>query len=78
MTVVEQETALGDELGFVGFAPAPAPAHADRQLLDRLIDDLTTLVASPEGRWSKRNLNAFVDALKRIDYVNLELPDAEA
>jgi hypothetical protein len=52
--------------------------RASRELLDRLTDDLTALIRSPEGRWSKRNLNAFVDALKRVDYVVLGGNDAEA
>ncbi len=76
---MELETALGDSFGLEEREPAfLEPAHADRQLLDRLIEDLTTLIRSPEGRWSKRNLNAFTDALKRVDYVTLGGPDAEA
>lgn len=43
--------------------------RATRELLYRVVEDLTTLVQTPEVRYSKRNLNAFVDALKRADYV---------
>ncbi len=76
---MELETTLGDSLGADLRAPAPPePPRATRELLDRLVDDLTTLIRSPEGRWSKRNLNAFTDALKRVDYVTLEVPGAEA
>lgn len=61
---------MGGNPGPEALAPPSATApHATAELLARLIDDLTTLVRSPEGRYSKRNLNAFVDALKRVDYV---------
>lgn len=43
--------------------------HATAELLERLLDDLTFLVQTVEARHSKRNLNAFTDALKRVDYV---------
>jgi hypothetical protein len=43
--------------------------RATRDRLERVVDDLTFLVQTPEVRYSKRNLNAFVDALKRADYV---------
>ncbi len=63
----------------LGRPPAtPDGPPASRELLDRLISDLTALIRSPEGRWSKRNLNAFTDALKRVDYVVLGGNDAEA
>jgi hypothetical protein len=43
--------------------------RATSERLERVVDDLTYLVQTPEVRYSKRNLNAFVDALKRADYV---------
>jgi hypothetical protein len=43
--------------------------RATAERLERVVDDLTFLVQTPEVRYSKRNLNAFVDALKRADYV---------
>jgi hypothetical protein len=49
-------------------ASAPAP-RATAELLSRLIDDLTYLVQTPEAKHLKRNHSAFVDALKRVDYV---------
>jgi hypothetical protein len=53
--------------------------RATKELLERVVDDLTFLVQTPEVRYSKRNLNAFVDALKRADYVRpWEGSDAEA
>ncbi len=60
----------GDAPGPDVLPPGPRPAHrATRELLNRLTEDLTILVQTPEGRWSKRSHNAFVDALKRLDYV---------
>lgn len=43
--------------------------HASAELLERLIDDLTFLVQTVEGRFSRRNFDSFVDALKRVDQV---------
>jgi hypothetical protein len=43
--------------------------RATAERLERVVEDLTYLVQTPEVRYSKRNLNAFVDALKRADYV---------
>lgn len=66
---------LGESPGVEALAPPVAsaePVHATAELLSRLVDDLTTLIRSPEGRHSKRNLNAFTDALKRVDYVRPE------
>ena len=61
----------GESPGAVGLDPKPSadPVHATAELLERLIEDLTVLIQTPEGRHSKRNHNAFVDALKRVDYV---------
>jgi hypothetical protein len=53
----------------LGPEPSPEPKHATRELLERLLDDLTFLVQTPEARVLKRNHSAFVDALKRLDYV---------
>lgn len=52
--------------------------RATRDILDRVVADLTHLVQTPEVRYSKRNLNAFVDALKRADYVRPYEGDPDA
>jgi hypothetical protein len=63
---------MGGEAPGIGVLAPLASADrpkATAELLLRLTEDLTVLIQTPEARTSKRDLNAFVDALKRVDYV---------